>query len=74
MAKKKAPPLSQSMMKIETEKLNVLKRTEERIAGIQRQANSTVSDFTRTLAFCLLVLMLYTAFTISSKCTCSCEI
>ncbi len=62
MAKPKPQALSQSMMKIETEKLMVLKRTEERIAQLQSQANSRISDFTYPLAFCLLVLLLYTAF------------
>jgi hypothetical protein len=43
------------MMKIETEKSNVLKRTEERIATLQRQADATKSDFTRTHAGILFV-------------------
>jgi hypothetical protein len=57
---------------IELEKLNVLKRTDERIASLQKQAKK--SDFTITLAICVLALLMYTGFTLFNKCSCICNL
>jgi hypothetical protein len=75
MAKPKPQALSYSMRLIELEKLNVLKRTDERIASIQREAQArTKTNFTFTLAVCVLLLLVYTAMTFSTKCHCTCNI
>jgi hypothetical protein len=64
------PPLSVSQGKIELEKLAVLKRTELRIADMELAAGSTRIS----LAFPIIVLLAYTAYTLSTKCECTCTI
>ena len=66
------PPLSHSHAKIEKEKLEVLLRTDRRIAEIE--ANMTPTSRLLTLAFPVLVLLLYTAMTFSTKCQCTCTL
>ncbi len=70
------PPLSHSQAKIDKEKLEVLLRTDRRIAdiGALAEANLTPTSRLLTLAFPVLVLLLYTAFTFSTKCQCTCTI
>ncbi len=74
MVKKRIPPpLSITQAKIEHEKLEVLKRTDRRIAEIGAIAEAQIPQSSRlfTLAFPVLVLLLYTAFTFSTKCQCN---
>jgi hypothetical protein len=70
------PPLSLTQAKIENEKLEVLKRTDRRIAeiGALAEANLPQPSPIFTLAFPVIVLLLYTAFTFSTKCQCTCTI
>jgi hypothetical protein len=70
------PPLYLTQAKIEKEKLEVLKRTDRRIAEIGAVAEAQIPQSSRlfTLAFPVLVLLLYTAFTFSTKCQCTCTI
>jgi hypothetical protein len=75
MVRKPRPqPLSVTQAKIEKEKLEVLKRTETRISEIAWIAEVNLPQSSRlfTLAFLLLVLLLYTAFTFCTKCQCTC--
>ncbi len=72
MAKPKPQHLSYSLKLIELEKLNALKRTDERIASLQKQAKK--SDFTITMAICVLALVMYTGFTLLNKCSCICNL
>ncbi len=60
------PPLSVSQGEIEAEKLAVLRRTENRIAELEFAARPTSTRI--TLAFPILVLLAYTAYTFSTKC------
>jgi hypothetical protein len=70
------PPLSLTQAKIEYEKLEVLKRTDRRIAEIGALAEANLPQPSRllTLAFTVIILLLYTAFTFSTKCQCTCTI
>jgi hypothetical protein len=70
------PPLSSTQAKIESEKLEVLKRTDRRIAEIGALAEANLAQPSRllTLAFPVIFLLLYTAFTFSTKCQCTCII
>ncbi len=74
--KPKPPPLYMSQAIIEREKLEVLKRTERRITEIASvaEAEAELHKPTRilTFAFPVIVLLLYTAYTFSSKCQCTC--
>ncbi len=74
--KQKSPPLSITQGKIEHEKLEVLKRTERRLAEIMTLAEAQTPQSSRlfTLAFPVLVLLLYTAFSFASKCQCTCNV
>jgi hypothetical protein len=72
MAKPKPQALNYSLKMIELEKLNILKRTDERIASLQKQAKK--SDFSITMAICVVALLLYTFFTLSNKCSCICNL
>ena len=75
MPKPKPNSLSYSMKLIEMEKLNVLKRTDDRIASLQRQEIIRQNtNFSIPLAVCLFALLLYTMFTVSSKCNCICNL
>jgi hypothetical protein len=78
MAKKQPPlPLSVLQAKIENEKLAVLKRTEQRIAEISARAaaNSPKPSHILTLLFPVVVLLLYSAYSFSTKyhCQCTCS-
>ena len=74
--KPRPPPLYVSQAIIEREKLEILKRTEKRITEIasvaEAEAKLTQSPRLLTFAFPVLVLLLYTAYTFSSKCQCTC--
>jgi predicted DNA repair protein MutK len=77
MPKKQKPqPLSITQGKIEHEKLEVLKRTERRLAEIMTLAEAQIPQSSRlfTLAFPVLVLLLYTALSFASKCQCTCNV
>ncbi len=66
------PPLSVSQGKINVEKLAVLKRTDKRIADLEFAARPTSTRI--ALAFPIVVLLAYTAYTFSTKCECSCNV
>ncbi len=73
MARKPVPPpLSVSHGKIELEKLAVLKRTEMRIAALEIAARPTSTRI--AIAFPILVLIAYTAFTFCTKWECICNV
>jgi hypothetical protein len=76
VTKPRPKPLSVTQAKIEKEKLEVLKRTERRIAEIGAVAEAQIPQSSRlfTLAFLVLVLLLYTAITFSTQCQCTCSI
>jgi hypothetical protein len=77
MAKKPIPPpLSITQAKIEHEKLEVLKRTDRRIADIMTLAEAQIPQSTRLfmLGFPVLVLLLYTAITFATTCKCTCTV
>jgi hypothetical protein len=77
MAKKPIPPpLSITQAKIQHEKLDVLNRTDRRIAEIQTLAEAQIPQSTRlfTLAFPVLVLFWYTAIAFATKCNCTCTV
>jgi hypothetical protein len=68
------PPLYYSQAAIEREKLEVLKRTERRISELASEAEAKLPQSSQlfTLAFTFIVLLLYTAYNISTQCTCAC--
>ena len=70
--KPKPPPLSISLPNIEREKLAVLQRTEKRIAAMGILAAPNESSRIYTLAFPVLVLVFYTAYTFYTQCECTC--
>ncbi len=73
MARKPVPPpLSVSQGRIDVEKLAVLKRTEKCIADLEIAAWPTSTRI--ALAFPILVLLAYTAYTFSTKCECTCNV
>jgi hypothetical protein len=76
--KARPPPLYVSQAIIEREKLEVLKRTERRITEIapaaEAKANIPQSPRLLTFAFPVLALLLYTAYTFSSQCQCTCAV
>ncbi len=73
MARKPVPqPLSASQGRTDVEKLAVLKRTEKRIADLEIAARPTSTRI--ALAFPILVLLAYTAYTFSTKCECTCNV
>jgi predicted DNA repair protein MutK len=76
VTKPRPKPLSVTRALIEKEKLEVLKRTERRIAEIGAVAKAQTPQSSRlfTLTFIVLVLLLYTAFSFATKCQCTCTI
>ena len=75
MVKKPRPlPLYYSQAAIEREKLEVLKRTERRISELASEAEAKLPQTSQlcTLAFPIIVPLLYTAFTFTSTCQCTC--
>ncbi len=70
------PPLTLTQAKIEYEKLQILKRTDRHIAEMGALAEANLPQLSRlfTQAFPVLILLLYTAFTFSTKCQCTCTI
>ena len=70
------PPLSLTQAKIEKEKLEVLQRTDRRLAEIMTLAEARIPQSSRlySLAFPVLVILLYTALSFATKCQCTCNV
>ena len=66
------PPLSVSQGRIDVENLAVLKQTDKRIADLEFAARPTSTRF--ALAFPIVVLVAYTAYSFSMKCECTCNV
>ncbi len=70
------PPLSITQAKMQHEKLEVLKRTDRRLAEIMTLTEAQIPQSSRlfTLAFSVLILLLYTALNFATKCQCTCNV